>query len=174
MLISEAIEVLKAYRKVKDNIKYYSKEWVEVNGEYKSHVLAIDTIINHLEKPEPKIDKVKEVFEYWRLKLSNARSKLDAPRRTKIANALKTFTVAECKQAIDGNKSSKWHQDGNHKAINLIFRSNDKIEYFIGLKQTKKNWLTDAQVDEKARTGESYEDLFKRLASAGFNFNRSR
>ena len=119
-------------------------------------------------------DDINEVFLYWRDKLSNKRSKLDSARKTKIKNALKSFSVDECKRAIDGNKASQYHQEHGYKSINLIFRNNDKIEFFMSKAVITKNWLTDEQVDSKARVGESYPELFKRLAALGYSFNKNR
>lgn len=133
----------------------------------------IGTLINPVfEKCES--GDIKEIFNYWRDKLSTKRSKLDSARKTKIKNALKSFSVNECKRAIDGNKSSKYHQEHGYKSINLIFRNNDKIEYFMGMAQDKDNWLSDAQVDAMARTGETYQELYKRLAGMGYKFNVKR
>lgn len=79
---------------------------------------------------------VETVFEYWKLQCSHPRTVLDNKRKRLIEARLKTFTVGDLKDAIDGCKRSPWHQGQNparkiYDAIGLIFRDNEKVEEFI-------------------------------------------
>lgn len=76
------------------------------------------------------------VFDYWKDTLKHSQTKLDAKRRNLITARLKTFSVAQLCQAIDGCKTSAWHQGKNpsgkiYDKISLIFRDDEMVEQFI-------------------------------------------
>ena len=48
---------------------------------------------------------------------------------------------------------------------------NDEI---IVKKENHVKWLTDEQVDNFSRPGETYPDLFMRLSAGGYSFNKNR
>jgi ribonuclease HI len=74
---------------------------------------------------------VVDVFEHWRQAFSlNGQTKLTDGRRTKIRARLKSYPVDRLKRAIDGCASSQWHRDNGHFDLELIFRSDTKLEEF--------------------------------------------
>lgn len=100
-------------------------------------------------KPEPKVGKsivekpsvfngqVGEIFSYWQTELNHPRARLDDKRRKKINGLLKIgYTVDDLKTAIDGCKSSPYHQGQNKQAtiyddIELICRDASHVDKFI-------------------------------------------
>lgn len=77
-----------------------------------------------------------EVFSYWQEVLQHPKAKLDKKRNLKIKEALKLYSVADLKLAIDGCAASKFHMGENknkrkYDGIDLIFRDADRIETFM-------------------------------------------
>lgn len=82
------------------------------------------------------VDYVVEVFDYWRLKMTSPRSKLDEPRRKVIIKALKHYEVEDLKLAIQGCANSPFHMGVNeqktkYNGLDLILRNAEKIDGFI-------------------------------------------
>lgn len=80
--------------------------------------------------------KTEELFEYWKDKTGHPRARLDDKRRRKLATALRFYSLAECKKAIDGCTKSAWHQGQNpngkrYDQISLIFRDAEHVERFM-------------------------------------------
>lgn len=101
---------------------------------------------------------VQIVFDYWRDTMNHPRAKLDHKRRRVIAARLKDgYSVDTIRLAIDGCKSSPWHQGKNKDGrvfddIELICRDAIKLEQF--LKHTQKQhdqtneldaWINDQE-----------------------------
>lgn len=91
---------------------------------------------------------VMEVFVHWKLVTGRSRSVLDKKRADKIAARLKEgYTVEELKSAIEGCKQSPYHNGSDprnesgtiYDAIDLIFRSAEKTEFFMRIKTTQEN-----------------------------------
>lgn len=85
--------------------------------------------------------RITEVYDYWIEVMRPGRkkvAKLDEERRRQIGAAVYDYGVEGCKQAIDGCAASDWHMGRNparkrYDGIGLIFRSQQKIEFFMGL-----------------------------------------
>lgn len=85
--------------------------------------------------------RVLEVYNYWLEIMRPGRkspAKLDAERYRQIGAAVYDYGVDGCKQAIDGCAASDWHMGRNparkrYDGIGLIFRSQQKIEFFMAL-----------------------------------------
>jgi len=77
------------------------------------------------------------VFEYWQSAMNKPKALLTPKREKAIKAMLKTgYSIDQIKQAIDGCKSSPWHQGQNDRHtvyddIELICRSGEKLESFI-------------------------------------------
>ena len=89
-------------------------------------------------------DYVQMVFSHWQQVMNKPKAKLDDVRRRKIKAALKSFSVADCKRAIDGCTQSAFHMGKNdtgkrYDGISLIFRNPEKIEQFMAMTQTPEN-----------------------------------
>lgn len=79
---------------------------------------------------------VQEVFCYWQDVMNHPKSMLDNKRTKIIEKALKNYTVAELKLAIDGCANTPHNMGKNdnsqiYDGINLILRDADHIERFI-------------------------------------------
>lgn len=73
------------------------------------------------------------VFDYWKHRLGKDRARLTPARRDKIRARLKDgTTIAEIRQAIDGCASSEFHVANGHTDLELILRSRENVEKFIG------------------------------------------
>ena len=107
-----------------------------------------------------KVDKVNALKKWASLKLYNHRSMQECINGLKEQLRLKDERFKREKQFI---KSPTVYLNGQCW--------NDEI---IQKQEHKKEWLTDAQVDNMARSGESYQDLFIRLTAMGYNFNKNR
>lgn len=88
---------------------------------------------------------VREVFEYWRTRTKHLQAKLTPERDDRIRSRLKQgYTVDQIKRAIDGCLASPYHQGQNDKgavydSIELICRTGDKLEKFIGYLGSEAN-----------------------------------
>jgi hypothetical protein len=88
---------------------------------------------------KPKQNNVQQVFDYWALVMGHPKARLDTKRQKTINAALKIgYSVADLKQAIDGNKASKWHQGQNKDkkvfdSLDLILRNAEQIDKFVAL-----------------------------------------
>lgn len=86
--------------------------------------------------------EVQRIFEHWKTRMNHQGAKLDDKRKAKITNALKLgYSADDLIFAIDGCAKSPHHMGRNetgtvYDSIDLIFRSADKIDFFI-----KKNAL---------------------------------
>ena len=92
---------------------------------------------------------VKEVFEYWKERLNHSDAKFSTERKAKIAARLKeSFHIESLKKAIDGCAASPYHMGENEQnkvydGIGLIFRNAEKVEFFMGLAETRKGKTHD-------------------------------
>lgn len=89
-------------------------------------------------------DDVQVVFAHWQQVMNKPKTKLDDVRKRKIKAALKSFSVADCKHAIDGCAQSDFHMGKNDTGkrfdgISLIFRNPEKIEQFMAMTKTPEN-----------------------------------
>ncbi|MEN7527004.1 YdaU family protein [Cupriavidus sp. DL-D2] len=79
------------------------------------------------------------VFDHWQSVMGSPRSKLDAKREKVIKSALKAgYSVDDLRKAIDGCALSPFHMGLNdqrtkYNGIDLILRSADQIDKFVGL-----------------------------------------
>lgn len=91
------------------------------------------------ESKELEAKQIREVFEYWKTVLNHPRVKFTDQDKSKIRARLREgFSVEDLKSAVDGNKSSPFHQGANdtgavHDGIGLIFRNRDKTRNFISI-----------------------------------------
>jgi hypothetical protein len=78
------------------------------------------------------------VFAHWQAVMDHATAKLTPGRRKCIDARLRDgYTPDQLKQAVDGCKSSAYHQGGNDRQavyddLTLICRSGEKVEQFLG------------------------------------------
>lgn len=105
---------------------------------------------------------VLEVFEYWKTVMGSPRSLLDSHREKAINKALKNYSIADCKLAIDGCAATDWNMGRDprsskkYNGIDLIFRNSEYIERFIGTASpaaTKANANEDPPDYDPARHG---------------------
>lgn len=81
-------------------------------------------------------DSVQVIFAHWQQQLGKPDSVLTPKRRALILARLREgYSVADILRAIDGNKSSKFHQGENDRKtvyndLTLICRSGEKLEWF--------------------------------------------
>ncbi len=80
---------------------------------------------------QKKEELTKEVFEYY-CKTVKKLKVWDKKRKKMICARLKTWTLAELKEAIDGMANSKWHMKNGQNSFELIFRNDVKVEEYIG------------------------------------------
>ena len=80
---------------------------------------------------------VKMVFDHWVAVMGKnpKRTELDDNRKRLITKALKNYSVADLKQAIDGCAASQFHMGQNrdkkkYNGLELILRNSEKIEGF--------------------------------------------
>lgn len=90
-----------------------------------------------LKADAPVSNPVLEIFDYWKATMNHPRSVLDDKRRRCIQKALKDYSMADLKFAIDGCKNTPFNMGDNsngqiHDDITLILRSSAYIERFIG------------------------------------------
>ncbi len=81
---------------------------------------------------------VADVFAHWQAVMGHATAKLTPGRRKCIDARLRDgYTPDQLKQAVDGCKSSAYHQGSNDRQavyddLTLICRSGEKVEQFLG------------------------------------------
>ena len=116
--------------------------------------------------PTPEVgcaDAVQCVFAYWQRVMNKPSAKLDAKRRAAIAARLKDgYRVSELQVAIDGCRSSAWHQGQNDRQrpfndLALICRDGAHVEQFIELAQGQR--LSDAKLAEFLNGGQPSRTL---------------
>lgn len=120
--------------------------------------LPEETLTNNQEplttnqEPETKnsISPAQAVFDYWKTITGKKRSKLNTTVRAKINTRLKSFTVEQLKQAINGNAASKFHQgqnDNNRKynSLELICRNDEKTQGFIDMASQDNQHQSDIE-----------------------------
>jgi hypothetical protein len=94
-------------------------------------------------EPEPpKASPVAEVFEHWKRVMNHPKAELDDDRRRRITNALKRYSLDDCKRAIDGCKATPHNMGENDRrtvydAISVIFKNSDNVDRFIATAQRK-------------------------------------
>jgi hypothetical protein len=50
--------------------------------------------------------------------------------------ALRHYGAGDLRSAITGNAGSSFHRENNHMGLDLILRDSNKIDYFIGIRET--------------------------------------
>lgn len=94
------------------------------------------TIPNPTKKDvELKPDPVLDVFQYWQEKLNHPQAKLDDNRRRIITNALKEYSVDQCKTAIYGMSVTPHNigqNDRNQRfdGLHIVFKNAENFERF--------------------------------------------
>lgn len=87
---------------------------------------------------------VLEVFNYWKQTFNHPKALLSSDRQRKIKARLREgYTISQLKQAIDGCRASPYHMGDNNSGrtydtIGLIFRNAEKVEFFWGYLEKKK------------------------------------
>lgn len=90
---------------------------------------------------------IHQVFSHWQKVHKKEKNKLDKKRETRIRNMLKTFSVDELKQAIDGALKDDWLM-GKGKAprayngIETIFRDVAQVERLMELGEVRRQVTT--------------------------------
>lgn len=89
-----------------------------------------------------KIGNVIPILEYFNLKFSK-KYRLTKDREKKIGLRLKTYSLEECKTAIDNLSSSKFHSGENERGwvadIDFLFRSDEQIDKFLNITPSNDN-----------------------------------
>lgn len=97
----------------------------------------------------PLSNGVVEVFEHWQARMNHPGAKLDDRRKRKIQGALALgYSVADCREAIDGYANSPYHMGENERGttydtIDLIFRDADHIDEGIKMAKVPPRPLSD-------------------------------
>ena len=104
---------------------------------------------------------LQEVFDFWLTQINDGKKYRFTPKKKQQIKArLKSFSVEEVKQAITNCCAKKYNRENNYMSIDLIFRSDDKLEGYLNSSPTVK------------ATVESMTDsLNKRILSGGM-FNQ--
>ena len=171
MKIEQAIEILiKKYKEKSYNIDYSGGNSLK---EY-HFIKDLESLIN---PPKAKADKKQGFDDFWNLYPKKV-DKVNAQKKWASMELYKPEKSAGLFASLTNQLNSKDERFKREKeyimgpAKYLLGQCwNDEI---IQKKEHKKEWLTDAQVDSMARSGESYVDLFARLSAQGYNFNNNR
>jgi len=142
------------------------------NGLTRINKMLFDLLTNcqeskeNIENNNIEVNNINVVFNYWKDILNHHKSKIDSKRKTKLTNALKSFSVDECKLAIDGCKKSSYHMGDNDRntkydSIDLIFRNNDKIEYFINLSKVQNYGNNNTRKLTRAEQSEERDQWYR-------------
>lgn len=95
----------------------------------------------------PAYDPIADVWKHYVRVMEPRHTGLDAQTRSVIRDALKVATVSECKQAIDGCRSSTFHMGDNpqrrrYNAVTQILKgkrggrtTRENIDFFLDLAQ---------------------------------------
>ena len=106
------------------------------------------------------VEQVKTIFTYWQKIMDMPKSKLDAKRKIKIANALKSYSPSDICKAIRGcartpHNMGKNVQKIKYNDIELILRDASHIDRFIA-------------TDEQTQIGPDSEAVAKARRRAAF------
>jgi hypothetical protein len=93
--------------------------------------------------------EIREIFKYWQTTLNHPKALPDQKRRKSIEKALKSYSAADLKKAIDGCKNTPFNMGTNdtgevYDDVSLIFRSSAHIERFI------RNSISQPRVGKKS------------------------
>jgi len=122
------------------SVPLVEKSRVEKSRE-ETELLSIDKSIN---------GDVKSVFNYWQGVMGKELFKLTPKRRDKIKTRLKSFSIQQLCLAIDGCKSSDYHQGLNDRQteyndLELIFRTDDNVEKFMEMAKKSHSQSADLE-----------------------------
>lgn len=115
--------------------------------------------------PNDRKEQVLIVYRHWQNVHGRSQARLTEARRKLIRDRLaEGYTMQNLKDAIEGNKLSAYHQGENEKnrvydSIDLILRSSDKVEQFMGYKHS-------SAVAKQARQEQAQEEKRQRQAPA--------
>lgn len=110
--------------------------------------VSVSNSDNDSASSEEKKDSELEVFDCWRLMCNHPHAKLTPQRRALIRKRLKEgYTVEQLCNAVKGCTLSAYHQGQNehgtiYDSLELILRSGEKVEQFIGYFENSKNGNT--------------------------------
>jgi hypothetical protein len=89
-----------------------------------------------------KTGNVIPVLEYFNLKFSK-KYRLTKDREKKIVLRLKTYSLEECKAAIDNLSTSKFHNGENDRGwvadVDFLFRSDEQVDKFLNFAPNTDN-----------------------------------
>jgi uncharacterized phage protein (TIGR02220 family) len=89
-----------------------------------------------------KTGNVIPVLEYFNLKFSK-KYRLTKDREKKIVLRLKTYSLEECKTAIDNLSTSKFHNGENDRGwvadVDFLFRSDEQVDKFLNFAPNTDN-----------------------------------
>lgn len=121
---------------------------------------STDIVVSEQRKPTA----VETVFAYWQQVMGKQTAKLDAKRTKAIAGRLKDgYQIEDLCRAIDGCKSSEWHQGKNdrHRAFNdieLICRDGSHVDGFR--ERIADHQAVTADMDDWLTGGDEYGQCF--------------
>lgn len=96
-------------------------------------------------------EHIEDLFQFWKDTFKKrSTTVLDDTRRAKLAAAIKSHGIEECRKAILGCSMSDWHTGNNPRSkqytdVTLIFRNADKIESFVALYEQESS--ANAEMD---------------------------
>lgn len=108
-------------------------------------------------KTAASLSPIETVFEYWKQTLNHPHAVLTKKRRNAVKSALIDYSVDDMKRAIDGCAVSPWHQGQNDRRmvyddLELICRSGEKIEAFMGIYDRHLNGGLDTHTNGNGKT----------------------
>lgn len=104
--------------------------------------------------------QVQEIFQYWQQVMEHPHSHLDDKRKRVIQAALKNYSIADLKKAIEGCSKTPFNMGDNdqnqrHDELTLILRDAAHIERFIG------NDTHPPTPSQSKQGGDGYDDLMQ-------------
>jgi hypothetical protein len=87
--------------------------------------------------------QIKDIIEYYQKTIKPLKN-ISPTRIAMLSERLKTFSVDDCKKAIDNVNASPFHSGQNeegkiYKDFEMIFRSDEQLEKYLNLKSGKEN-----------------------------------
>jgi len=87
-------------------------------------------------------NSTEELVEYFNQKFGKS-YRVTRDRLKKVSSRLATYSIEECKKAIDNLRSSKFHNGENDRGwvadFDFLFRSDEQIDKFLNFDEVKPN-----------------------------------
>lgn len=90
-------------------------------------LFSVDDCLEQRPEKPAKQNHVLEIFEHWQKAWDQSgRARLTPSRKESILKALKTYSLEDCLQAIDGFKNDPWEERPQHADISILLRFNSR------------------------------------------------